>query len=272
VTASAPLPLDGSFDDDGGDGVPVVLVHAFPLDRRMWAGVRQEPRDGVRLITPDVAGFGASAVPNAEDPSLDVVADQLEALLDGLGIERAVVGGVSMGGYVTLAFARRHPGRLLGLVLADTKASADTDAAAANRRRIASVAEDEGSARVVVEQVVPGLVGPTSTAERPDVIEAVRALAAEAPPAAIAWAQRAMANRDDAFGVLRRLDVPALVLVGDEDTVTPLGEAAAMSGAAPSALLHTFDGSGHLSAIERPAAFAAALRDWLTESGLIDAR
>jgi pimeloyl-ACP methyl ester carboxylesterase len=254
--------------DDGGAGVPVVLVHAFPLDRRMWAATRAELGDGVRLLTPDVAGFGGSTVPDG-DPSLDAVADQLAALLDRLGLEQAVVGGLSMGGYIALAFARRHPDRLLGVLLADTKATADTDAAAQNRRRIASVALAEGSARVVVEEVVPNLVGPTTAAARPEVLEAVRVLAAQAHPAAIAWAQRAMADRGDSFDVLRRLDVPVLVLVGDEDAVTPLGEAAAMSGTARRALLHTFDGSGHLSAMEQPAAFAAALRDWLIEWDLV---
>ena len=257
--------------------VPVVLVHAFPVHRGLWADVRAclaagagagagadaGAADGaagpaLRLLTPDLPGFGASAR-SAAVPSLDVYVDALVAMFDALSLERVVLGGVSMGGYVSLAFASRHPGRLLGLVLADTKASADPVAALENRLRIASVLESEGTARVLVEESLPQLLGATTKTGRPHVVDAVRAMVATVDPLAAAWAQRAMAARGDTFDVLRSLAVPVTVIVGDEDGITPTSDAAAMVAATSRATLTVIPGSGHLSAIEDPAAFAAAL-------------
>lgn len=240
----------------------LLLVHAFPLNSEMWSPLREELGDEVRLVTPDVAGFGSASLPDAE-PSLDVCADELARVLDDLGLETAVIGGLSMGGYVALAFARRHPHRVQALVLADTKASADVAAAAENRLRIAGVAEAEQSPRVVVEELVPKLTGATTKGERPQVIEHVDALAASAPPAAIAWAQRAMAARLDTFDVLKSLDVPVLVIVGEDDGVTPVADSEALLAASARGTLSVLAGAGHLSAVEDAQAFAAALRTWL---------
>jgi pimeloyl-ACP methyl ester carboxylesterase len=237
---------------------PVVLLHAFPLDSRMWDGLR--PALGDRLVTPDLPGFGAA--PPAGRDDLDLAAAAVLATLDRLGVERAVVGGCSMGGYVTMALLRLAPSRVSGLVLIDTKASADTGAARANRFAMADRAEAEGTGWLV-DQMRTALLGATTLARRPAAEVALRGLVADQPPAAVAWAQRAMAARPDSLDVLRAADVPALVLHGAEDALIPGEEAAAMVAALPRATFAELPGAGHLAPLEVPDEVAAALVTWL---------
>ncbi len=245
---------------ESGTGTPLVLLHAFPLAASMWSaqldGLPGMTGADARVLAPDQRGFGGTELGD-DEPSLDLVADDIALLLDAAGIDRAVLGGLSMGGYVALAFARRHPGRLAGLLLADTKATADTDAARTNRERIAAAVLARDSVRLLAEErLEDSLLGPASG----QFAERVRALIAEAPPQAVAWAQRAMAARGDTLDVLPGLDVPAAVVVGEADTVTPLAEAELMAAALPDAELTVIPGAGHLSAIEAPEAFNAAVR------------
>ncbi len=243
---------------------PVVLLHAFPVHGGMWARQRAALTGlGYQVLTPDQRGFGTAKLGD-EPPSLDVVADDLARLLDSAGIERAVVGGLSMGGYVTMAVLRRHPDRVAAIVLADTKASADPEPARANRERIARTVLAEGGPRVLLEELLPMLVGRTTIAERPEVLAAVRSLVAEAPPAAVAWAQRALAARPDSFDTLRGADLPALVVVGAEDTLAPVDDARVVAQALPRASLVVLPGAGHLSAMEVPEDFTAALIAFLS--------
>jgi pimeloyl-ACP methyl ester carboxylesterase len=251
---------------EAGTGAPLVLLHAFPLSSAMWADVLPGLAGSARVIAPDQRGFGKSPL-GTEPPSLDLAADDVAALLDRLGIDRAVVGGLSMGGYVTMAFCRRHADRLAGLLLADTKATADDEATAADRRQVAAeVLGPAGTAALAGS--VPSLVGETTERERPAVVERVRAMVTAEPPAAVAWAQHAMAARPDSFDTLRALAVPALVVVGEEDRRSPLADARAMADALPAARLVTLPGCGHLSAVEDPPAFAAAVRAFLSSGGV----
>ena len=245
---------------ESGTGTPLVLLHAFPLAASMWSaqldGLPGTTGTDARVLAPDQRGFGGTELGD-DEPSLDHVADDVALLLDATGIDRAVVGGLSMGGYVALAFARRHPARLAGLLLADTKATADTDAARANRERIAAAVLARDSVRLLAEERMEDtLLGPDSG----HLAARVRALIAEAPPKAVAWAQRAMAARGDTLDVLPGLAVPAAVVVGAADTVTPPAEAELMAGALPDAELTVIPGAGHLSAVEAPEAFDAAVR------------
>jgi pimeloyl-ACP methyl ester carboxylesterase len=250
---------------ESGDGEPFVLLHAFPLDSDMFAG--QHGTLGVRLITPSLRGFGGSPLggdpASLARPSLDVAADDIARLLDALGIGQAIVGGVSMGGYVTMAFLRRHPERVRALVLANTKSGADAEAAAQNRRRMASEVEAAASSKQLGEEVFPRLLGETTALKRPEIAAVVRAQAENAPPAAVAWAQRAMAARPDSSEVLRGAQVPALVIVGEEDQITGVAEAQSVADALPQAKLVVLPGVGHLCALEDPAAFNTALTSWL---------
>jgi pimeloyl-ACP methyl ester carboxylesterase len=247
---------------DDGAGLPVVLLHAFPLSSAMWLDQREALSGAYRVIAPDLRGFGGSPL-GTDEPSLDRMADDVAAVLDSRALDRVVLGGLSMGGYVAMSFLRRHADRLLALVLAGTKAGPDPDAARANRERIAATVLAEGSPRVLVDDVLPGLVGDTTKARRSDVLMRLRALVQAAPPPAAAWAQRAMAAREESFSALATARVPALVIVGEEDGLSPPSEAEAMVAALPDARLVRLERAGHLCAMERPQAFTAALDAFL---------
>ncbi|MGW2396738.1 alpha/beta fold hydrolase [Kitasatospora sp. NPDC001664] len=247
------LPAHGTH----GVGTPLVLLHAFPLSARMWQAQLAPLADVATLITPDQRGFGATPVGDAP-PSLDTVADDLVELLDELGLEQAVFGGLSMGGYVAMALARRHPERIAGLLLADTKATVDTPAAKANRERIAgAVLARDSVALLAEEKIEDGLLGPGAD---PELTSHVREMIAAASPAGVAWAQRAMAARPESLAALRALDVPAVVVVGEHDALTPLAEARLIAEALPGAELTVIPGVGHLSSLEAPESFNAAAR------------
>lgn len=243
---------------EAGSGTPLVLLHAFPLSSAMWLEQRNGLAGTCRVMTPDLRGFGRSYLGD-DEPSLDHMADDVAAALDRLGLGEVVLGGLSMGGYVAMAFLRRHGDRVRALVLADTKPGADPPAAADNRRRIADVLEAERSSRVLVDEVLPKLTGATTQREQPTVHGRVRALVESAPPEAAAWAQRAMAARPDSIDTLRGVRVPALVVVGGEDELATVSDAEAMAGAMPDSRLVVVRGSGHLTAVEAPAAFDEAV-------------
>jgi len=249
--------------DDRGAGTPIVLLHAFPTDRSLWAKVAAEiASDQWRIITPDLRGFGES--PLGDDaPDLDAAADDVIALLDRLGIKRAVFGGLSLGGYLTMNIARRYPARLIAVVLADTKAAADDAVGADKRRAVAAGVEAAGTNDALVESWYNTLIGHTSRQWRPEAGAKVRAWTSEAPVATVAWYQRAMADRPDSHDVLRATNVPALVVVGSEDEISPPADAESMRAALPHAVLSVIASSGHLSALEVPSEVATALREFL---------
>jgi pimeloyl-ACP methyl ester carboxylesterase len=254
---------------EAGEGLPVVLLHAFPLSSAMWADQRAGLSGRYRVITPDQRGFGGTPIggdpASLARPSLTTAADDLVRFLDGLGLDQVVVGGLSMGGYVAMALLRRHPERVRALVLANTKATADPEPAAANRQRIAAAVLAAHSSEILLDEVFPKLLGETSTGSRPEVVARVRDQVREAPPAAVAWAQRAMAARPDSLDTLHGATVPALVIAGEEDSLIPVTEAEAMVAALPKGRLVRLAGVGHLSAVEDPAAFNAAVTGFLDE-------
>ena len=250
---------------ESGNGRPLVLLHAFPLSSAMWLEQREALGDTCRVITPDQRGFGGSDL-GEDPPSLDAAADDVAQLLDRLELDTVVLGGLSMGGYVAMAFLRRHPDRVAALLLADTKASADPEPARANRERIAQAVLEEGST-VLVDDVLPALLGATTVASRPMVAGRVRGLVQAAPGPAVAWAQRAMAARPDSFDTLRAFAGPALVVVGDEDQLSPVADAQAMADALPSARLAVLPQAGHLTAVETPEAFTAEVAGFVAGLG-----
>jgi pimeloyl-ACP methyl ester carboxylesterase len=239
-------------------GVPLVLLHAFPLSRTMWAPLVPELAGVARVVLVDLPGLGASPLPADGEPSLDVSAESVVAVLDRLGLRRAVLAGVSMGGYVALAVARRHPGRVAGLALVDTKAEADAEQARANRLRMAEAVLGETGNRALTP-MLDTLLGETTHARRRPVVDAVRRWLADAPAAGVAWSQRAMAARPDSTSVLVGLGVPAAVVVGEEDGLTPPSVAEAMVAVLPDAVLTVVPRAGHLSPLEAPREVARAL-------------
>lgn len=245
--------------------LPLLLLHGFPLDASMWDDVVEVlGLQGVPTLAVDSPGFGQSEVPDGE-PSLDLAADAVVATLEELGIDRVVVAGLSMGGYIALALAERYPERVAGIALLDTKATADTDAARANRLRIAQEALGEAGADAVAPMLT-ALLGATTLAEDPEVVEELRGRLAAAPPAGIAWGQRAMAGRPDRLAVLEHLTVPGLVLRGEEDEISTAADAEAMLTAlragGGSAELAVVPAAGHMTANEDPVETATALADF----------
>lgn len=229
----------------------LVLLHAFPLTSHIYAEQHVGLEGVADVLAPDLRGFGSTPL-GADAPSLEVLADDVVRLLDERGIDRAVIGGTSMGGYVALAVLRRRPDRVSGLVLANTKATADVPAARENRERIAALAEAEGSVRVLHEELEPKLLGATTVATRPDLVSLVHAQVASAAPAAVAWAQRAMAARLDSLSTLAGCEVPVLVVAGSEDALMTQEDARAMADAAPRSTLEVLTGVGHLGCLEAP--------------------
>src|SRR3954469_864785 len=249
---------------DTGSGRPVVLLHAFPLSSAMWLAEREALAGSWRLVTPDLRGFGGSPLAD-DEPSLDASADDVATLLDTLGLDRVTLGGLSMGGYVAMAFMRRHADRVAALVLADTKAGADSAQARANRERIAAAVLDDPESTVLVDEVLPNLLGTTTFAERPLVAGRVKALVQAAPGPAVAWAQRAMAARPDSFDTLGGVQVPTLVVVGAEDAISPPDDARAMAEKVAGARLEILPRAGHLTALECPEEFNATLAAFLAD-------
>jgi pimeloyl-ACP methyl ester carboxylesterase len=224
----------------------------------MWAPVAERLAVAtVPSVAVDLPGLGESPLPDGA-PDLATAAGGVLAVLDELGIDRAVVAGVSMGGYVALALLRDNARRVAGLALVDTKSEADGDEARANRERIATAVEGEAGTRAL-SPMLDGLLGATTRAVRPDVVERVRAGLLAARPAGVAWSQRAMAARPATTGLLPGVRVPAAVIVGGEDGLTPPVAAHAMAQALPDAVLTVLPRAGHLSPLEDPDGVAAAL-------------
>lgn len=270
----------GSFTSRGlrlaygetGTGLPLLLLHAFPFSGEMWAPQVEALAGQARLIVPDLSGFGGSGfgeseaiVPEDSPESAcemsDLAADAV-ALLDHLEIDRAVVAGLSMGGYAALALCESAPGRLLGLVLADTRSGADSEEGRQGRLEIARRVLKEGTG-FLAETLPAKLLGKTTRAERPEVVARVERMIRDAPPAGVAAAQRGMARRPDRTPVLERISVPTLIVVGEEDELTPPAESQRMRERIAGAELVTIREAGHLSSLESPDTFSAALGGFL---------
>jgi pimeloyl-ACP methyl ester carboxylesterase len=243
---------------------PLVLLHAFPVDSRMWDPLRAALGGDVEVLTPDQRGFGRAPAASGT-PDLDAVAADVSDLLDDRGIDRAVIGGCSMGGYVAMALLRRAPERVAGLLLVDTRHDADDEARAATRLTMAARADDEGTAWLA-DVIVPALLAAGTPDASPELAGRLRAMISAQSPAGVAWAQRAMAARPDSTEVLRAFDGPALVLVGERDAICPPELARGMTELLAAGELVELPGCGHLTPLEAPAESADAITDWLSRS------
>jgi 3-oxoadipate enol-lactonase len=252
--------------DDQGDGLTVVFLHGFPHDRSLWSQQRIALAQGIRRIVPDLRGFGASAaMANAASTSIDDYADDIISLLDALDIERAVLCGLSMGGYIAMALWRRYPHRVQGLVLCDTKATADDEAGKAMRDESMAFVRTHGSA-ALAERQLPKMLGATTHAQRDGVVDEMRAMMARQSVDAIVGALTALRNRPDSRATLPTITVPTLIIVGDEDTLTPPADAERMRELLPASLnarIEIIAEAGHVTCVERPAAVTHVLADFL---------
>lgn len=240
----------------------LLLIHAFPLDARMWEGQVNSLSPGVSVVAPHLPGFGGTRGVGRV-MSMGAAADRCLQAADAAGIDRMVVCGLSMGGYVAFELWRMARGRVAGLVLANTKAERDTPEAAEGRRALADRLEAEGSGFLVAAP--PPLLGEGADE---GLRASVRDLIADQPAASIAAAARGMAERKDSGPDLGSIDVPTLVITSDGDALIPAEVTAPMADRVPGAELVTIPGAGHLSNLEAPAAFEGALGPFLARCGL----
>jgi 3-oxoadipate enol-lactonase len=240
----------------------LLLIHGFPLDSRLWDAQLASLASNVRVIAPDLRGSGRSDAPPGPY-GMDQHADDLVSLLDSLGIRRAVVAGLSMGGYIAFALWRRYPERVRALVLADTRAEPDSPPARANRDASAARVRTSGPA-AFAEEMLPRLMAPASMGH-PRIRSRALHMMAEQTTAGLLGALAALRDRPDSCPLLPDIAVPTLVIVGREDILTPPADARAMADAIPRARVVEVPGAGHLSPLENPRAFDAALREFLWE-------
>jgi pimeloyl-ACP methyl ester carboxylesterase len=253
----------------------VVFLHAFPLSAEMWRPQLDCVPAGWRFIAPDLRGFGLSVpappTPGAESPgagraavSIDDFAQDVVGLLDALHLPRVVVAGLSMGGYAAFALLRAAPARIRGLVLADTRAGADGPGALASRDRMIE-ALDSGGPEIVADRMLPGLLGATTRASRPELVEQVRRLMVSQPAEAIREALLRLKGRPDSAPLLADIVCPTLVVAGAEDEITGVDAARQIHDGVSGSSLTVIEHAGHLPNMEQPAAFNAALGRFLAQ-------
>jgi YbgC/YbaW family acyl-CoA thioester hydrolase len=249
-----------------GKGPAILFIHGYPLDHTLWEH-QLAHLEGWLRIAPDLRGMGQSDAPDL-GYSMATYADDLFALLDALGVERVVLCGVSMGGYIAFEMLRRTRERVRGVVLMNTRAEADTPEGR-KARDVAGAKAREGGAASVAATMLPRLLAPAALAENPALVDRLRRMMAGTPLAGILGALGALRDRPDCMSLLPTLaGVPVLVIAGAEDQITPKEHAQAMADAIPGARLVVLPGVGHLSPVERPEAATAALADFLAAVGL----
>ena len=248
---------------DEGPGPAVVLLHGFPLGREMWK--EQVPGIGsmYKVIAPDLRGHGDSPAPDG-DYSIDEMADDVIELLDTLGFdEPVVIGGLSMGGYVALSLMARYPERVRALMLMDTRAAADSPEAAEKREELARAVLSAGNAGPAVEAMMPRLFARLTLEERPERTAPLRELMERNTARGVVGALRAMAGRPDRRDMLGSIRIPTLILVGEEDVVTPPSEAQGVADAIPGSRLEVIPAAGHLAPYENPGVANAVILRFL---------
>jgi 3-oxoadipate enol-lactonase len=245
-----------------GAGIPLLLVHGFPLDHSMWSGQFEALSNVCRVIAPDLRGFGTSdVIPGVA--TMQQMADDLAGLLDALAIREPVAFcGLSMGGYVAWQFALRHRQRLAKLILCDTRAMADTPEVAAGRLKTAERVLQEGPG-VVADAMLPKLFAPNTAKDQPQIVEATRQVMLRTKPAGIAAALHGLAQRPDVTEQLPKIDLPALVICGEHDAISPAAEMEHFAAKMPKAKFVKIADAGHMAPLEAPQAVNAAIREFL---------
>ncbi len=243
---------------EAGAGWPVVLLHAFPFTAEMWRPQLDRAPDDWRFIAPELS----SAIPASGPRTIADYASDVGALLDALAIDSAVIGGLSMGGYVTFALFRQSPSIFSGMILADTRAPADTPQGIEGRVRMKQLLAREGVAAIATE-MLPKLLAEGTHASQPDLVARVRAMIESNPPRAVEAAIDALMTRPDSTPDLAGVSCATLVIAGAEDVITPVADADTMQRAIPRSVLVTLPDAGHLSNLEQPGAFSRAVADFL---------
>ena len=246
---------------DAGLGQPVVLLHGYPFNRSLWNEQVSALSHSYRIITPDLRGLGESDATQGP-ATMNRMAQDVALLLDQLEISRAVVGGLSMGGYVALAFYKQFPSRVRSLILADTRAQADTEEGKQTRFQQAEKALAEGMASIA-DSMLPKLLTPETVSKRPDLVRRVRDMMLKTKPEGAAGALLGMAERDDQTSLLSQISCPTLILVGREDPITPVADSEKMQREIAGSRLVVIENAAHVSNLERTDQFNEELLRFL---------
>lgn len=247
---------------DRGAGPVLMLVHGFPLDHSMWDAQIDVFAEQYRVIAVDLRGFGQSQVVEGTT-DMESLADDLQALLDALRIDEPVVPvGLSMGGYVAFQFALKYPRRLRGLVLCDTRAMGDTPEVADGRRQAAELVIADGP-RSLVDSMMPRLFAEATVAQSPEMVDSLRRIMMETDRQTIATAALGMARRPDVRPRLGEIECPTLVVVGEQDAISPVDEMRAIAEGIPHSRFVEIADSGHMSPMEKPNEFNSAVLEFL---------
>ncbi len=245
-----------------GHGPAVTLVHGFPLSHRIYDTQIRTLSSAYRVIAPDLRGFCKSPLGGGE-VGIDTYADDIAAILDALEVEQTVLAGLSMGGYIAFAFWRRHPERVRGLVLLNTRAKPDTPEARENRFKTIEAVQQNGLAPLI-EGMIPKLLSPVTLRGKAHVVNKLRSIMEGATVEGVVAALRAMANRHDSRPTLATITVPTLIIAGQDDTLIPVEEAEEMALTIPDARLQVLDQAGHLVTMERPRTTSRLIAEFIT--------
>jgi len=244
-----------------GDGHPVVLLHPFPANRQFWSQLALILTPRYRLILPDLRGHGDSGLGDGP-ATMEKHAADISRVMDDADVGRAVLVGVSIGGYVFFEFWRRFRSRVTAVALCNTKAAADTPEARVGRLQMAVDALERGT-EPFFESMVPKLLGKTTRDMRPDLVDGALRMMRKMSPEDVAMVQRGMAERPDSVSTLKMIDVPTLLITGDEDILTGVAEAETMRQNIPGAQLKVIAKAGHYAPWERPEEVGPLLRQFL---------
>ena len=234
---------------DRGEGLPIVFLHAFPLNRTMWTAQEAALAPSYRVVTIDLRGHGESDAP-LWHYSLDQTADDVRALLDHLAIRQAVFVGLSMGGYLLFALYRKYADRIRAMVLADTKAQEDSPEGKAGRFQMAQVAYTKGPS-AIADIMIPKLLSPATIRTRPEIVQHVRRMIEGNQISGIAGDLMAMAERPDSRPLLRQITCPTQIIVGELDQATPLADAQLMADQITGSHLAVIQDAAHLANLEQ---------------------
>ncbi|HEX8286809.1 MAG TPA: alpha/beta hydrolase [Pyrinomonadaceae bacterium] len=252
-----------AFRDYGGE-FPLVLLHAFPLSRKMWNGNIEAITDsGFRLILPDLPGFGQTPNSSAAT-SIEEMAVDIAELLDSLKIEKAIIGGLSMGGYVALNLYRLFPEKFAGLILCDTTSSLDTEEKRNQRFELIKKIETHGI-QILIEKMLPNLIGEHTKKSNRKLVARIEEMFAETNSVSVISALRAMAERKDHTDLLDKINVPTVLIFGEEDQITNLHTARVMNEKINDSRLYTIKNAGHYSNLEQPDEFNEALKNYIED-------
>jgi 3-oxoadipate enol-lactonase len=250
------------FYQESGKGIPLVLLHGFPLDHRVWQGQVHDLASVSRVITPDLRGFGQSI--NNGTFTLQGLAEDLYVLLSQIHALPCILGGLSMGGYVALAYQRQYASTLRGLILIDTRAAADDPEGRAGRDLMIELARAGGSS-AVAEKMMPRMLAPATAKTNPAMASELRAIMESVPAETMQHALIAMRDRPDSRSALARIVAPTLIIVGDSDAITPPAFSEEMHNSIPGSTLSIISNAGHMSPMEQPQQVSRVIKNFLVQ-------